>query len=253
VTGDPKRPALWQNSPMAANRKRLMRIAKRFLASRADAEDAVQDTYVRALASFPDQRDAQPAWLRTVLRNIAIDRLRRKRLESEHADTELPAEESLESLMEIRSECEAALRLLLSYVSPAEAAALLLSDVFELDYDEIARIFDKSNAAARQFLHRARTRAHRADSSADVDEAYVELCWRAIEARDPALLMGMLQGTIIASAQQPAITDGRDRRARSSSMLVQVNGRYAVALVLDGVVLCLVPVGTQTTLMSESA
>jgi RNA polymerase sigma factor (sigma-70 family) len=238
---------------MATNRERLMRIAKRFLASRADAEDAVQDTYVRALASFPDQREAQPAWLHIVLRNIAIDGLRRKQLESKHADTEQPVEESLESLMEIRSECEAALRLLLSHVSPAEATVILLCDVFEFDYDEIAPILGKSNAAARQLLHRARTRAHRAGSSADADQAYVELCWRAIEARDPALLIDMLQGTIIASAQQPAITDGRDRRARSSSKLVQVNGRYAIALVLDGVVLCIVPVGTQTTLMSEPA
>jgi RNA polymerase sigma factor (sigma-70 family) len=252
VTGDPKRLALWQSSPMATNRERLMRIAQRFLASRADAEDAVQDTYVRALASCSDRRETQPAWLHTVLRNIAIDRLRRKRLEAE-SDTDLPAEGSLESLLEIRSECEAALHLLLSHVSPAEAAALLLCDVFEFDYDEIAGIVGKSNAASRQFLHRARTRAHRARSSADADETYVELCWRAIEARDPTLLMDMLQGTIVASAQQTAITDGRDRRARSSSKLVHVNGQYAIALVLDGVVLCIVPVGTQTTLVSETA
>jgi RNA polymerase sigma factor (sigma-70 family) len=237
---------------MATNRERLMRIAQRFLTSRADAEDAVQDTYVRALASFPDRQEAQPAWLHTVLRNIAIDLLRSKRLESE-PETELPAEDSLESLMEIRSECQAALRLLLSHVSPAEATAILLCDVFEFDYDDIARIVGKSNAAARQFLHRARTRAHRAGSSADADETYVELYWRAVEARDPTLLMDMLLGTIVASAQQTAITDGGDRRARSSSKLVQVNGQYAIALVLDGVVLCIVPVGTQTTLVSETA
>jgi RNA polymerase sigma factor (sigma-70 family) len=237
---------------MATNRERLLRIAQRFLASRADAEDAVQDTYVRALTSCSDRREAQPAWLHTVLRNIAIDLLRRKRLESGHPDSELPAEESLESLLEIRSECQAALRLLLSHVSPAEAAALLLCDVFEFDYEEIARIVGKSNAASRQFLHRARTRAHRAESSADVDDAYVELYWRAIEARDPTLLMEMLQGTIVACAQQPTSTVGGDFRARSSSKLVQVNGRYAIALVLDGVVLCIVPAGTQTTSMSES-
>jgi RNA polymerase sigma factor (sigma-70 family) len=235
---------------MAINSERLISAARRLLASRADSEDAVQDTYVRALASFPDWLEAQPAWLHTVLRNIAIDRLRRKQLESEHADTGLQSEGSLESLMEVRSECEAALRHLLSHVSPAEAAAILLCDVFEFDYDEIARIVGKTKAASRQFLHRARTRAHRTGSSADVEEVYVGLCWRAIEARDPALLMDMLQMTS-ASAQHPAII-GRPRCA-SSSMLVQVNGRYAIALVLDGVVLCLVPVGIQTTLLGESA
>jgi len=77
-------------------------------------------------------------------------------------------------------------------------------------------------------------------------------CWRAIEARDPALLMDMLQMTTDL-AQPAVITAGRHRAPRSSSMLVQVNGRYAIALVLDGVVLCLVPVGTQATLVGESA
>jgi RNA polymerase sigma-70 factor (ECF subfamily) len=229
-----------------------MSAARRLLASRADAEDAVQDTYVRALAAFPDWLGPQPAWLYTVLRNIAIDRMRRKQLESEHADEALPPEGSSEPLMEVRSECEAALRHLLSRVSVAEAAAILLRDVFEFDYDEIARIVGKSETASRQFLHRARTRTRRRTGPpADVDEPYVGLCWRAIEARDPALLIDMLQVTT-ARAQPAAITVG-PRAARSSSMLVQVNGRYAIALVLDGVVLCIVPVGTQATLVGESA
>jgi len=180
-----------------------------------------------------------------VLRNIAIDRLRRKRLELEHADTELQREGESEPQMEARSECEAALRHLLSRVSPAEAAAILLRDVFEFDYDEIARIVGKSEAASRQFLRRARLRTRRTDPFADVEESHVGLLWRAIEARDPAPLMRMLQMPTI-RAQHAAVTVGQYRGARSSSMLVQVNGRYAIALVLDGVVLCLVPVGART-------
>jgi len=252
VTGIPKLPALWHSLPMATDRQRLMSAARRLLASPADAEDAVQDTYVRALAAFPDWPAPQPAWLYTVLRNIALDRLRRKQLEAEHADTGLPPEGSSEPLIEVRSECEAALRHLLSRVSPVEAAAILLRDVFEFDYDEIARIVGKSEAASRQFLHRARTRTRLTGPPSDVEEPYVGLCWRAIEARDPALLMDMLQMTT-ARAQHAAITVGKHRSARSSSILVQVNGRYAIALVLDGVVLCIVPVGTQATLVGESA
>jgi RNA polymerase sigma factor (sigma-70 family) len=251
VTGVPKLPGLWHSLPMATDRQRLLSVARRLLAS-ADAEDAVQDTYVRASAAFPDRLGLQPAWLYTVLRNIAIDRLRRKQLESEHADAGLPSEGPSEPLMEVRSECEAALRHLLSRVSPAEAAAILLRDVFEFDHDEIARIVGKSEAASRQFLHRARTRTRRPAPPADFEESYVGLCWRSIETRDPALLMDMLQLTT-ARAQPAAITAGRHRGARSSSMLVQVNGRYAIALVLDGVVLCVVPVGTQSTPVGESA
>jgi hypothetical protein len=166
-------------------------------------------------------------------------------LESEHAHTELPPEGGSEPPLEARFECEAALRHLLSRVSPAEAAAILLRDVFEFDYDEIARIVGKSEAASRQFLHRARLRTRRTGPFAEVEEPYVGWLWRAIEARDPAPLMRMLQMPTI-RAEYAAVTVGRHRGARSSSMLVQVNGRYAIALVLDGVVLCLVPVGAPT-------
>jgi RNA polymerase sigma factor (sigma-70 family) len=237
---------------MATNRQRLMSAARRLLATHADAEDAVQDTYVRALSAFPDWLGLQPAWLNTVLRNIAIDRLRRNQLESEHADAGLPPEGLSESLVEVGSECEFALRHLLSRISPAEAAAILLRDVFEFDYREIARIIGKRESASRQFLHRARARARRTGRSADVEESYVQLYWRAIEARDPALLMNVLQMTI--ARVQPAPIPLRGHRgARSSSMLVQFNGQYAISLVLDGVVLCIVPVGTNATLVGELA
>jgi RNA polymerase sigma factor (sigma-70 family) len=228
-----------------------MSAARRLLISPADAEDAVQDTYVRALVAFPDWPKPQPAWLHTVLRNIAIDRVRRRQLETEHADVPLPAAGSTETLLEDRSACEAALRYLLSRVSPAEAAAILLREVFEFDFEEIAQILGKSLDASRQFLHRAKTRIRRAGPPMDVEEPYVGLCWRAIESRDPALLIFMLQVT--SKAHSTAITAVQHRAARSTSMLVQGNGRYAIALVLDGVVLCIVPVGAQTTFVDELA
>ncbi|HEY6621960.1 MAG TPA: sigma-70 family RNA polymerase sigma factor [Steroidobacteraceae bacterium] len=232
------------------DRQRLLSAARRLLSTRADAEDAVQDTYVRALSAFPDWLLPQPAWLHGVLRNIAIDRLRRKQLESRHANTVVPPDNSSEPAIEMRSECEAALRYLLSRVSLSEAAAILLRDVFEFEYEEIGRLAGKSAAASRQFLHRARTRLRRAGPLADVGELYVGWCWRAIEARDPALLMDMLQMT--AAWGQPPATAVERPGGRSSSMLVQVSGRYAIALVLDGVVLCVVPLGSQATLVGES-
>jgi RNA polymerase sigma-70 factor (ECF subfamily) len=237
---------------MATNYERLINAARRLLVSRADAEDAVQDTYVRALVAFSGRPEPQPAWLHTVLRNIAIDRLRRKQLESRHAEVVLPPERSLEAVLEIQSECEAAIRRLLSQISPAEAAAILLRDVFEFDYEEIARMVGKNAGASRQLLHRARMRAQSAGSARDIEEDYVGLYWRAIEARDPAPLVDVLRMTI-ASLNQGKSAPRQHCGARTSSRLVQVHGRYAIALVLDGVVLCLVPVGTQAALQSEPA
>lgn len=236
---------------MSPVRRRLLSAARRLLASNADAEDAVQDTYVRALTAFPGSPAPEPAWLYTVLRNVAIDRLRRIRFESEHPAAKSSGISS-EALLETRSECEAALRHLLGLVSPVEAAAILLRDVFEFGYDEIGRMIGKREIAARQFVHRARIRTRRGVPCSDVDEPCLAACWRAIESRDPVLLMHLLQSTT-ARAQPTAAMVGEHRDAPSSSVLVQVNGRYAIALVLDGVVLCVVPVGIAAASADEPA
>ena len=124
------------------------------------------------------------------------------------------------------------------------STAFILRDVFELDYHEIADILDKSESATRQVLHRARVRARGTEAHDEAEESYLGLCYRAIEAREPALLMEMLQG-ITALAQAFPAPVGHETGARSASRLVQINGRYAIALVLDGGVLCIVPVGVQ--------
>jgi RNA polymerase sigma-70 factor (ECF subfamily) len=108
---------LWHSHAMATDRQELVNAAHRLLASLADAEDAVQDTYVRAFDTFSDWRVPEPAWMYTVLRNIAIDRRRRLKTESQHADAGLTAESASGSRLELRSECEAAIRHLLSRVS----------------------------------------------------------------------------------------------------------------------------------------
>jgi RNA polymerase sigma-70 factor (ECF subfamily) len=236
---------------MGTERQGLMNFAYRLLASRADAEDAVQDTYLRAMSVFSDSAAAQPAWLYTVLRNIAIDRLPRQQFEAGNVTEEVASHGSTEAPIEVGSECEAALRHLLRAVSPAEAAAILLRDVFEFDYDEIARILGKSEAAARQFLHRARTRTHRSDQPVDLEDSYGVIYWRAIESRDPASLIRMLRPTTVST--QPTATilgllHSEPKAARGSSMLVQVNGRYAMAWMLDGVILCIGPVGPEATM-----
>src|SRR5277367_6427404 len=102
----PKLTALWQSLLMAIDRQRLISVARHLLGSRADAEDVVQDTYVRALIALPDPTGAEPGWLHTVLRNVAIDRLRRKQMEIERRETPPEDSNSMDLMMEVRSECE---------------------------------------------------------------------------------------------------------------------------------------------------
>ena len=229
---------------MSNDRQRLMTAARGLLPSRADAEDAVQDTYLRSLAAF-NGASPDPAWMYTVLKNIAIDRLRRRQLEAEHAEIEMGHERSSEEALKLRADCEAALRHLLSHTSLTEAAAILLRDVFEFDYAEIARLVGKTESTCRQFLQRARTRNHCAEASTDAAENHVLWCWQAIEARNPDRLIDMIH-MHVARMTPPVQPTGRQGGPRSCSKLVQVNGRYALALMLDGVVLCIVPIGTQS-------
>jgi RNA polymerase sigma-70 factor (ECF subfamily) len=228
---------------MSDDRQRLMSAACRLLPSRADAEDAVQDTYLRSLTAL-DGVPPEPAWMYTVLKNIAIDRLRRQHLEAEHAETETAHERTSEELLKLRADCEDALRHLLSRTSLTEAAAILLRDVFEFDYAEIARLVGKTETTCRQFLQRARTRTHRAGASNEAEEIHVLWCWQAIETRNPARLMDMIQMRA-ARMTPPTQVTGRQGAPRSYSKLVHVNGRYALALMLDGVVLCVVPIGME--------
>jgi RNA polymerase sigma-70 factor (ECF subfamily) len=253
------------NTGGIGDRQRLIAAARRLLDTQADAEDAVQDAYLRALVACPHSLGSRPAWLHTVLRNIAIDRLRRQQFEGNYVGGRLGVETSLgreanihmDRALEVRSECVAALRHLLRRVSPVEAAAILLREVFEFEYAEIAQVTGKSEAASRQFLHRALSRARRTDrparpprdETAHEEDHHVGLYWWAIESRNPAVLFEMIAAPTTAQAR-PAAIDGYGA-SRASSVLVHVNGRYAIALVLDGIVLCIVPVGATAHQVAE--
>jgi hypothetical protein len=130
-----------------------------------------------------------------------------------------------------------------SRASLTEAAAILLRDVFEFDYAEIARLVGKTETTCRQFLQRARTRTHAARASSEAEEIYVLWCWQAIETRNPVRLIDMIQMRAAIMTPPAQVTERQDA-PRSYSKLVHVNGCYALALMLDGVILCVVPIGT---------
>src|ERR1700679_543647 len=178
----PNRRRLWQALGMSsgsnsdhggADRQRLLAVARRLLRTEADAEDTVQDAYLRATSARPHAPESMQAWLNTVVHNLAIDQLRRERLQRTYLESRarervlgLEAEPSLEQTVAMREECIAALAELLRRVDPQEAAAILLREVFEVDYSDIARAAGKTVAASRQLIHRALARAHRAQPPA---------------------------------------------------------------------------------------
>lgn len=154
------------NSDMfTALRPRLFATAYRMLGTRADAEDVVQDAWLRWHDGDRAAVQSPEAWLVTVTTRLSIDRLRARMTEREnYVGWWLPEpiveldEHTPESHAEMASEVSMAFMWVLERLSPEERAAFLMRQVFEHDYADIAGMLGKSEAACRQMVHRAQER-----------------------------------------------------------------------------------------------
>jgi RNA polymerase sigma-70 factor (ECF subfamily) len=149
----------------AGHRDRLFGIAYRMLGSRADAEDVLQDAWLRWHEQDAAVLRSTEAWLTTMVTRLAIDRLRAAKtqraayfgpwLPEPMAEAELTTPESH---AEFASDVSVAFMHLLERLGEEERAAFVLHDVFDCDYDDIAETLGKTPAACRQLVHRARER-----------------------------------------------------------------------------------------------
>lgn len=161
-------------------RPKLMAVAYRMLGSVADAEDAVQDAYVRYQEAAARESIASPeGWMVKATTRLCIDRLRQaKRREAYHGPwlpEPVPAgwEGAAESRVELAESLSMAFLMLLETLSPAERAAYLLREAFGYEFDEIATLLDKTPTNVRQIMARARRRldAHERRFEASRDQA----------------------------------------------------------------------------------
>ena len=145
-------------------RPRLMGIAYRMLGSIAEAEEVVQDVWLRWHAAAQATLDSADAWLVTITTRVSIDRLRAAKVRRgdylgawlpEPMLTEAPA--TPDQLLERADDLSLAFLALLERLAPEARAAFLMREVFDADYDELAQMLGKSEAACRQLVHRART------------------------------------------------------------------------------------------------
>jgi RNA polymerase sigma factor (sigma-70 family) len=150
----------------AAERPRLIALAARVLESRAEAEEVVQDAWLRLDATDTEAVSNLGGWLSTVVARAAIDRLRQRRrrgemsLEDDDGQTidiadPAPGPEAEAILADAIG---AALLIVLDRLAPAERLAFVLHDLFGLSFDEVATVVGRSPAAARQLASRARRR-----------------------------------------------------------------------------------------------
>lgn len=149
----------------AALRPRLFAIAYRMLGTRADAEDVVQDAWLRWHGSEQAAVQSPEAWLVTTATRLAIDRLRSRQTEREaYIGWWLPEplveldDQTPERAAELASDVSVAMLWVLERLAPEERAAFLMRQVFDQDYADLAATLGKSEAACRQLVHRAQER-----------------------------------------------------------------------------------------------
>ncbi len=167
---------------------RLLGLAYRMLGSRADAEDIVQETWLRASSSTAPIRNAE-AYLVTVATRLCLDQLKSARVRRENyvgpwlPEPVLSTEAfSPATATELADDLSFALLLTLETLTPPERAAFLLHDVFDLPFADIAETLGKSEAACRQLAARARKAVkHRRPSHAAPAEAHKNLTSRFFE------------------------------------------------------------------------
>jgi RNA polymerase sigma-70 factor, ECF subfamily len=151
----------WDGATFEAHRPLLFSIAYRMLGSASEAEDVIQDAWLRARQDEHVDIRSPRAYLTTIVTRLCIDHLRSaERTRMEYPGPWLPeplAEPNQESV-ELASSLTTAFLVLLEQLAPTERAVFLLREVFELDFDEIARSVGKSEANTRQILTRARRR-----------------------------------------------------------------------------------------------
>jgi RNA polymerase sigma-70 factor, ECF subfamily len=151
-------------------RPRLRAIATRMLGSRADADDAVQETWLRLERADADSIESLEAWLTTVISRISLDLLRAPRRTREHSwqvegwrDEPAAVAADPAELTARSDQVSVGLLILLETLSPAERIAFVLHDIFDQPFEEIATVLDRSPDAARQLASRARRRVRGAE------------------------------------------------------------------------------------------
>jgi len=187
------------SSTFEALRGRLFGLAYRMLSSRADAEDLVQEVYLRWHQADRSAIENAEAWLVTTATRLSIDRLRRLKTERDaYVGAWLPepivtSDPRPDHALELSEDLSVAFLTLLERLGPDERAAFLLHDVFDVGYGQIATVLEKSESACRQVVHRARERVRgdrkRFEATEPAKADMLRRFMTAIEARDEQALL----------------------------------------------------------------
>ena len=257
----------WLAERFEHSRPQLNAAAYRMLGSRAEAEDAVQEAWLRLDRSDADSVENLPAWLTTVVARVCLNMLRSRRTRGEQP-LDVQPERPARGDEEVDPEQEAllgdsvglALLVVLDTLTPAERLAFVLHDMFDLSFDEIAPVLGRSTAATRQLASRARRRVRNsAVPERDVgrQRRVVDAYLAATQSGDFEALLAVLDPEVVLRADAHAVPSGIStllRGARSvaqGAMASAARARRTEPALIDGSVgLVMAPSGEPTVVLT---
>ena len=226
----------WMAERFETHRHRLEEVAQRILGSGGEAGDAVQEAWLRFSRSDPRTVENLGGWLTTVVARICLDMLRARKSRREDPDGDAvstaerhtpPADPEQDA--RTADAVGVALMVVLDRLAPAERVAFVLHDLFDVSFDDIARIVDRSPVAARQLASRARRRVRGAGRSADDQEGADR---RLVEAFLAASRQGDLTGLL--TILDPEVVFHADAAAAKLGTAPELRGAAAVAALFRG-------------------
>ena len=239
------------------HRDRLQTVAYRMLGSAAEADDAVQEAWLRVSGADTESVDNLGGWLTTVVGRICFDRLRSRSARREEAldghepepSAQRQHERSPEDDVELADSVGLALLVVLQTLKPAERVAFVLHDMFDLTFDEIAPIVGRTSQATRQLASRARRRVKGAPPSGVVDHRrkreVIDAFLAAARSWDFAALVTVLDPEIVLRSDAEAVRLGGPAELHGASAVAGLfNGRAKVCVpgLIDGELGILLPI-----------
>lgn len=248
----------WLADEFEANRAHLRAAAYRMLGSRSEAEDAVQEAWLRLSRTDTADVGNLGGWLTTVVARICLDMLRTRKTRREEP-LEMPVHAAItdqandpERDAAFAESVGVALLIVLQTLAPAERVAFVLHDMFDLPFDEIAPIIGRSSAAARQLASRARRRVQGADEAPDVDfgrkRTIAEAFLTASRNGDLEALLAVLAPDVVFRPDATAArfgTIGETRGAADVAAAFKGRAQAAEIAVVDGELGFVVQIGRQ--------
>lgn len=229
-------------------RPHLRSVAYRLLGTAADAEDAVQEAWLRASRANTAGVENLGGWLTTVVARVSLDMLRRRKSRPETSFEQAPPEIADSSSLGVNPEHEvevadsvsAALFVVLETLAPAERVAFVLHDMFGVSFEEIGQIIDRSPAAARQLASRSRRRVRAASappSERPRHSLVVEAFFAASREGNLQALIALLHPGVMLRADAAAAALGSEKLIQGQEAVARNfsgRARAAILATIDG-------------------